>query len=105
MPELSGLNLTTSKRGVLIPVRVTPRGRKNDITGVRNGSLLISVTAPPADGEANAAVIEVLCKALHCPKSALSLWRGDKARDKVISVTGIELDVIQSRLESISSVS
>lgn len=95
------LNLTAGKSGVLIPVRVTPRGRKNGITGVRNGVLLVSVTPPPAEGAANAAVIEVLRKALHCPKSALSLWRGDKSRDKVISVSEIGLDDIKTRLEAL----
>ncbi len=95
------LNLTTGKNGVLIPVRVTPSGRKNGIAGVRNGVLLISVTAPPCEGAANAAVIEVMRKALRCPKRALSLWRGDKSRDKVISVGEIGLDDIETRLETL----
>ncbi len=100
MSEDDALNLTTGKSGVLIPVRVTPRGRKNAITGARNGVLLISVTAPPVDGAANAAVIEVLRDTLRCAKSALSLSRGEKSRDKVIAVSGLDFDVVKTRLEA-----
>jgi uncharacterized protein YggU (UPF0235/DUF167 family) len=97
--DSEAVNLTSGKGGVLIPVRVTLRGRQNGITGVRGGVLLVSVTAPPAEGEANAAVIDVLRAALHCPKGALSLWRGDKSRDKVIAVTVLELNEVKARLE------
>ena len=83
---------------MLIPLRVTPRGRKNGISGVRDGVLLVSVTAPPAKGAANEAVIEVLRDALHCPKSALTMWRGVKSRDKVIVVSGLETEDVQARL-------
>lgn len=98
MSSAAVLALTVSKSGVLIPIRVTPRGRKNGITGVRDGVLLISVTAPPADGAANAAVLDVLRGALHCPKSALTLWRGEKSRDKVIAVSGLEIEEIHACL-------
>ena len=92
------VNLSEDKNGVLIPVRVTPRGRANAITGARNGALTLSVTAPPAEGKANAAVIAVLSDALGCPKSALSIRRGDKSRDKVVAVAGLERDAVRDRL-------
>ena len=100
MAEKTVINLTSGKNGVLVPVRVTPRGRKNSITGVRHGVLLISVTVPPIDGAANGAVIEVLREVLRCPKSALSVERGKKSRDKVICVSEIALDALQTRLEA-----
>ena len=93
------LNLSADKTSVLIPVRVTPRGRANAITGARGDTLLIAVTAPPAEGQANAAVIEVLSEALHHPKSALTIRRGDKARDKLVAVSGLGLDEVRARLE------
>lgn len=93
------VNLSEVKGEVLIPVRVTPRGRANAITGARNGALTVAVTAPPAEGAANAAVIQVLSDALRCAKCALSLRRGEKSRDKVIAVAGIGLDEVRTRLE------
>lgn len=82
----------------MIPVRITPRGGRNAVTGVRNGALLISVTAPPAEGAANAAVINVLREVLRCPKSALELHRGQKSRDKVIAVSGLSANGVRERL-------
>ncbi len=93
------VNLTEVKNEVLIPVRVTPRGRTNAVTGARNGALTLVVTAPPAEGAANAAVIQVLSDALRCAKCALSLQRGEKSRDKVIAVVGLGIDEVRTRLE------
>ena len=56
MPDVVALQ--QSKQGILLPVRVKPRGKANKIEGVRAGVLLVSVTAAPTDGQANAAVIE-----------------------------------------------
>ena len=98
MVEKPVVHLTASKEAVLIPVRLTPRGRKNGITGVREGALLISVTAPPVHGAANAALLEVLHAVLDCPKNCLTLRRGEKSRDKVVAVTGVELEEVRARL-------
>ena len=80
------LALGEDKHGVLLPVRVKPRARKNGVDGRREGALLVAVTAAPVDGSANAAILEVLSDALHCPKSALEIVRGHKARDKIVRV-------------------
>lgn len=84
MPDELGLG--EDKHGVLLPVRVKPRARKNGVDSRREGALLVAVTAAPVDGSANAAILEVLSDALHCPKSALEIVRGHKARDKIVRV-------------------
>ncbi len=71
--------------GTLIPVRVTPRARRTFV--MREGAVLrVHVTAPPADGKANAAVAEALARALGVAKSRLVLVRGAAARDKLFRV-------------------
>ena len=77
-----------------IAVRVTPRGGRDAVDGwVRDdaGRLLLKVrvAAVAAEGQANAAVIAVLAKALKRPKSALSLISGQTARIKRIEVEGL----------------
>lgn len=64
---MSGITIGSDKNGTLLPVRVQPRGRTDAVEGVRNEVLLVSVSAAPADGAANAAVIEVVAQALGCP--------------------------------------
>lgn len=83
----------------LITLRVKPRGRKNAIEGVRDGLLLLSVTAAPTDGEANAAVIATMAKALHLSKSSLELVRGHKSREKTIRIAGHDVEDLKVRLQ------
>ena len=68
--------------GATIPVRVTPNARANKVV-IEGGVIKIGVTAPSADGAANAAVLVLLAKALGVPKSRLKLVHGLKSRDKV----------------------
>ncbi|WP_334161538.1 DUF167 family protein [Phenylobacterium sp.] len=78
-----------------LTVRVTPRGGRDAVEGWTQDEagrpvLKVRVSAAAADGQANAAVIAVLAKALGRPRSALRILRGDAARTKQIEVEGLE---------------
>jgi hypothetical protein len=73
-----------------LAVRVTPNAR---LAGMSIGSgnageplLHLRITAPPEDGKANAAVIAMLAKALGLPKSALTVVRGHRSRNKIVQL-------------------
>lgn len=51
--------------------------------------LKVRVAVAAADGQANAAVLALLAKALDRPKSSLSLLSGQTARLKRIEVAGL----------------
>jgi hypothetical protein len=78
--------------GVTLTVRLTPKASRARIDGVRatpgGPALAIAVTAPPEDGKANAALIALLAKALHRPKSAVHLAHGGKSRNKTVTIDG-----------------
>ena len=80
------LALRRSGDRVLVTIRVTPRAAANAVGGERDGALLVRVTAAPADGKANAAVLRVVAAALDLPPSEVRLVRGATARMKVVSV-------------------
>ena len=63
-------------------VRATPRAKRSEAKGVRNGALQVRTTAPPTDGKANKAVIDLLAKLLGVAPSRISLLRGHARRDK-----------------------
>ncbi|MFN4129843.1 MAG: DUF167 domain-containing protein [Paracoccaceae bacterium] len=67
--------------GAEFRVRATPRARKPGLTHDA-GVFRISVSAPPDEGRANAAVAEALARALGVAKTRLTLVRGATARDK-----------------------
>lgn len=77
-----------------IAVRVTPRGGRDAVEGwIRDDAgrlmLKVRVAVAAADGQANAAVLALLAKALKRPKSALTLVSGQTARVKRIEVEGL----------------
>jgi uncharacterized protein (TIGR00251 family) len=71
---------------VSLTVRVTPRASASAIAGVRDGVLLVRVTAPPVEGKANDAVVALLAKALGVPLGAVRVERGAAARTKRVSI-------------------
>ena len=60
--------------------------------------LKVRVRARPVDGEANAALIVLLVKALGVPRSTLSLMRGGQSRLKMIEVEGLDDAGLRARL-------
>jgi len=71
---------------VIFDVLVQPRASRAKIGPVHDGRLKIAVTAPPVDGEANAAVIELLAKQLGIARSAVSVIAGETSRRKTVRV-------------------
>lgn len=70
-------------------MRVIPRARRDELAGMRDGRVLVRVTAPPVDGKANAAVCAAIAKAAGVPKGAVSVVRGHAARDKLVRIEGV----------------
>ena len=71
--------------GTTLALRVTPRAARNAVT-LKDGQLRVTVTTVPEDGKANAAVVQLLAKALRIPKSRLTLVRGATSRDKLFRI-------------------
>ena len=102
IPDLvhSALNegLIEGSGSFTLRVRVQPRASRNRIGEYRDGALRVSVTAPPQDGRANAAVLEVMADTLGVAKSRISIVRGHASRDKVIAVEGLTANEVMQRL-------
>lgn len=80
--------LRRTAHGVTLALRVQPRARRTALEVDAAGVLKSAVAAPPEDGKANAAVIDLLSREWRLPKSAFEVVRGAAARSKTISVTG-----------------
>ncbi|MCG5533357.1 DUF167 domain-containing protein [Halorhodospira sp. 9621] len=70
----------------LVHVRVTPRAKREalDVEGER---LRVRLTTPPVDGKANAALCKLLARQFGVAKSAITLVRGARSRDKTLRVS------------------
>ena len=92
-PSSNDLPLTPAADGVRVAVRLTPHGRADRIEGIvasadGRRALKASVTAPPADGRANEALIQLLAKEWRVPKRDLAIVNGLKSRDKTVRIAG-----------------
>jgi uncharacterized protein (TIGR00251 family) len=81
---------------VTLDVRVIPRAARSGFAGTRDGVLLVRLTAPPVEGAANAALIEVLSKVLRVPKRAVTIVSGQRNRLKRVRVEGVTEDAVRA---------
>lgn len=73
-----------------IRVRVTPNAKRDEILGWKDVALRVKVKAPPVEGKANAAVVELLATTLRVPRSAIRITAGLTDRNKTIEITADE---------------
>ena len=93
--------MATARPEALVPVRVQPRASRDEIVGWRDDALRVRVTAPPVEGEANAAVRRLVARALGVAPSTVALVRGDRSRDKLVRVAGLSLADVRARLAAL----
>jgi uncharacterized protein len=67
-------------------VKVKPNSREADLTALDDGTWLAHVKAPPVDGRANAALIDLVAKHFGVRKAQVNIKSGASARVKLISV-------------------
>lgn len=84
--------------GITIECRVTPRASRNTIKGWREGVLMVNLTAPPVEGRANKALIEIISKELGVRKSAISIIAGKTSRNKVVFIEGLTAEQVGKTL-------
>ena len=68
-----------------LALRVTP-GARVEVVEIIAGQLVVKVRARPTDGEANAAVLALLARALDMAPSRITLLRGATGRDKLVGI-------------------
>jgi hypothetical protein len=68
-----------------IDVKVIPGAKKNCIKS-EGTSLKIYLTAPPVDGKANKALIELLAEHFSVKKAQITITKGLQSRHKTISI-------------------
>jgi uncharacterized protein len=87
--------------GTILPIRAHPGARRNEIRGVQDGMLKVSVTQAPEKGKANKAVIELLSKKLGLKKSQIELIAGETSHQKRFLLRGIKPDQLAERIAAL----
>jgi len=91
------------RSGDAVAIRVQPRGSRNEVVGERAGAIAVRVTAPPAEGRANAAVIELVASVAGVPRRKVELVRGERSREKLVRVVGMSAEQLRAALLAASN--
>jgi uncharacterized protein (TIGR00251 family) len=83
-------------------IAVTPRTHRDGIGPFRDGVLDVRVTRPPADGEANRALIRLVAEGLGIAPGRVTIVSGRRARRKRLHVDGISADELHRRLAGLA---
>ena len=93
--------MTTARPEALVRLRVQPRASRDEVVAWQDDALRVRVTAPPVEGEANAAVRTLLARTLGVAPSTVEVVRGERSRDKLVRVAGLSLADVRARLAAV----
>ena len=84
--------------GIELDVQVVPRASVTRIVGRHGDRLKIQLAAPPVDGAANEALVELLARTLDRPRSAVTVVQGATGKRKRLRIAGVALTDAMLRL-------
>ena len=99
---------TSTSDGLLLTVRLTPKGGRDALDGIAQladgrAVLKARVRAAASEGEANSALVQLIARTLAVPPTSVSLIAGAAARIKRLNVMG-DTGAIAAALERIMGV-
>lgn len=82
--------------GVEIDVLAVPRSSRSRVTGIHDDCLKVQLAAPPADGAANQALVELIAALLGVRRSDVSIVSGHGHRRKRVRVAGVSAAQVEA---------
>jgi uncharacterized protein len=81
----------------LLTIRLTPRAARETLAAGPDRGYAARV-APPVDGAANEALCRLVAKAAGVAPSRVSVVRGQRSRQKVVRVDGVDEAELRARI-------
>jgi uncharacterized protein (TIGR00251 family) len=91
---MTALRIDERSGSIRFSVRVQPRASRSEIVGLHGDALKVRLAAPPVDGAANVALVELLAEALGVPRRCVRVVSGATSRGKVVEVAGVNVENI-----------
>jgi uncharacterized protein len=79
-------------------IRLTPRADRNGFVRYEEPVLHARVTAPPVEGAANAALVELLSRTLGIRKGAIIIVSGSTSREKRVEIEGMSQEELEKKI-------
>ena len=84
-------------------LRVKPRSSRERLLTDSSGELKLEIPAPPVEGEANDACIRFFARELRLPQACVAILSGQRARRKLIRVTGRTAAEVMARISTLAN--
>jgi len=84
-----------------LQIRIQPRAARTRIVGRHGSAIKVQVHAPPVEGAANAALVDLLAKSLAVPRGSVRIVQGLRGRDKLVEVHAADVGACRDRLDQI----
>jgi uncharacterized protein (TIGR00251 family) len=84
---------------VRFTVRVQPRASENRVAGLYGDALKVRLTAPPVDGAANDALVDLLGNTFGIPARDVTIVSGAGSRTKVVQLQGVTEDRVRQLVQ------
>jgi len=81
-----------------LELKTIPNAPRNEIVGWLGTALKVKVHAPAVEGKANDELIDFLAEKLGVHRRSVTLLRGDKSRQKVVQIDGLDAAELKIRL-------
>jgi uncharacterized protein (TIGR00251 family) len=90
----------TRQPGCTLELKVIPNAPRDEIAGWLGAVLKVKIHAPALEGRANDALLDFLAGELGVHRRDVTLLRGDKSRQKIVRVAGLDPAELRSRLKA-----
>ena len=84
-----------------IAVHLQPKASRSAVLGIHDDCLKIAVSAPPVDGKANMAIMELLAELVHVPRRNVTIEHGHLSRKKVCRIEGVSEEEFRGIIRSV----
>lgn len=81
-----------------LELKIIPNAPRNEIVGWLGVALKVKVHAPALEGRANEELLDFLAAELGVPRRSVTLLRGEKSRQKVVRLDGLDTATVRARL-------
>lgn len=83
-----------------LELKVIPNAPRNEVAGWLGTALKVKIHAPALEGRANDELLDFLAEKLGVPRRDVTLLRGDKSRQKVVRIAGLDDATVRRRLDA-----
>ncbi len=82
-----------------LEIQARPRSGRRELSRSSEGAVRAALQSAPESGKANKELIQLVSDWLGVPKSSVEVWRGNKSRQKVLRIYGLDAIALQKAID------